>query len=230
MEKRWIWLIAILILDCASTAKYQLWKAETTSPEFTNNNNIEVYVQPIWDNSGENQLLLVGIKIWNKTDDTTQIEDLTLKDREEFLLFPLSPEEVAYTYLGNPPADFPILPNRPTHKRFIVTGDVSEFGYNRYQANLQIEERDAGGSILDGYLRAQALGRATYVNNFQNTVRSVIQNSFRTDIVPPHTQIVGYVHYSNNPLRCPLNLEIRLKTSTETFYRNYKIYPAPTKK
>ena len=227
MKKIWIWLIAVFILNCASTAKYELWKAETISPELTN--NVQIYIEPIWDNSGENQLLLVGIKIWNKTDDTTQIEDLTLKDREEFLLFPLSPEEVAYTYLGNPPADFPILPTSPTHKKFIVTGDVSKFGYNRYQANLQIEERDAGGSILDGYLKAQALGRANYVNNFQNTIRSVIQHSFRTDIIPPHTQIVGYIHYSNNPLRCPLNLEIRLKTSTETFSRNYKIYPAPTK-
>lgn len=209
------------------TPQHQLLESHLMYPE--NMDNFIVTPQAIYDKSGENPLLTFHINIWNTSDSSIEIQDIILKDQNQLMLFPLSPEEVAYLYLGEPPADLPILPPSSPEKKFIVTGNIRKIWDDYYKADFEIEERKAGESFLESYLRGLALGqaikKAKHTKNFKVVIRSVISCSFKTDKIPPHTQIEGTIFYHRGIFYYPLDLEIYLKNSEGSFSCKYKIYP-----
>jgi hypothetical protein len=212
-------------LVCAPSYKQFWWRTE--SVEDSPSGDFVVTATSLYDSE---HVLRLGVSVRNFSGEDVEIEDIILTDRYNIVLYPLSPEGVAYAYLGDPPPDFPPPPPRPSSKRFIVTGYVREFPKDHYSGQFEIEEQTTShGSLLDGYLAGMAYRSAQYKVDFQKIVYNISRISFNTDKVYAGTENKGTLYFREGILHCPLTLEVRIRKSETTFRYNYKIYP-PTKK
>ena len=227
MKRAFIFVIIFGIVSCASSYKCFYWKTVSVPSETPK--NVIVQTTSRYDTE---QVLKLSISIYNQSNENMEIKDITLTDRNNAILFPLTPEDVAYAYLGDPPLDLPPPPPRRSSKKFIVTGYIDEFPKDHYTGQFEIEEKETGGSLLRGYLAAAAYDRAIYIQNFNKTVRYVERVSFRTDKIRAHADNKGLLYFYEIPFRCPLSLEIVLKklSSGEIVSYQYKIQPQTEKR
>jgi len=226
MKRVFMFVIIFGIVSCASSYKFSYWKTVSVTSE--NPEDVIVQTTSTYDTE---RVLKLCIGIYNQSDENMEIKDIALIDRNNTILFPLTPEGVAYAYLGDPPLDLPPPPPRRSSKKFIVTGYIDEFPKDHYTGRFEIEEKETGGSILRGYLAAAAYDRAIYIQNFNKTVRYVERVSFRTDKILAHGENKGLLYFHEIPFRCPLFLEVVLKKldSGEIISYQYKIHPQTDK-
>lgn len=219
----------LIAFNCASTSKSKhddrpwLWKSEPI--QFSDTDSLIITAKP---HVIDFNVLNLRLNIWNKSDESIEIEDIIIKDRNELMLHPLSPAGLAYALLGSPPANFPILPSySSSKKKFIVTGHIREFPEGYYTGDFEIEEHESAlDSYLQGYALGRAIGQARYKKNFEAIVVIANDAGFKTDIVPAHTQITGILYYKKVlDYYPPYALEIYLKNSRQHFSYKFKIRP-----
>jgi len=216
-------IFIVTSLTCAPTYRQFLCKNEIV--EIPPSSDFVISTISLYDT--ENVLKIdISIKSFSKED--AEIEDIILTDKNSSILYPLSPEGVGYAYLGDPPSDFTYpLPQQTSPKKFIVTGHIREFPRDYYTGEFEVKEQPtySNGSIMTGYLMAEARHAAQYKAEFQKIVYNVSRVSFNTDKVYSGMENKGRLYFKEFIFYCPLSLEIRIKKSDSTLRYRYKIYP-----